>query len=1202
MTEDKIIKQFNDAVNHVSKAVEFSKVTNIPELQSELSKASLCIYSALEWSVKNYLIDQFNDSLLHQAERDIINGNNFYRKFALFEHNVSPSFENQGINGKIITDLKQEVRNNVEHSGFIPPYNSLLLVINEVRKIIKSYICNDVDLNEIIQNPGDLDIDSQWTEFYLACDTFDVNKKFILIVGPNQDFSKEKLELLSKLNWSLVIDFNPKSENNGFLKYVKEQNASKRIHTLTSEDTFSFSLHNSLYYLLANGLEGRASTISDNFRDWNRKNASFLPRFFNGFFRTFEYPCNIIVLWDDKFYIQKICEYIDLAVGSMAKWVFAFPNNSQFLEVANLYDAIQIDITIPQIADGILKFKNLHSEIEIRELYLLPSKDEEFVSLPKEDFLWIEEDFEILHRNIVSPTEITNTDVDINQSFYKGNKITWIGLQLHHDITREKLNSIKKRIEKSLKERSHYKYVFQHHPGIGGTTMSLRIAWDLHKEHPVLILKNLRLGESINKVFKLFDLTRKSPLIIVDVANANADDINRFHDELLGRGFPFVLLIIQRNDFVKTGDFNLEDILTDIEFSTFISKYKTLSRGKSIELDNLVYSSEKQQRHPFFIGLTAFEENFDGLEKFVQKNIQSANATQLKIMSIIALNYYYGQQETSAQFFSSLLSYSESSVIKLDRHLNPNLTSLLINTKDIHWKPIHYLVSQQILTEILSDGNSIDWKLGLPDLALQIIKLIAEKSSIPSNSDNELLKRLFVYRDSQEILGRESEAQFSKFVESGLQSDEARLRVFLELTNSFPEESHYWAHLARFYSTKMKNHEGALEAIEKALQLDEDSKDPLLYHMKGMCIRSLLRDQFIQVKGQKQIPESIINKIRADVNIAGEAFDESRYLNSNNEHAYISDIQLIINTLDFFYSISKKTSKIEFLRTLNPWLQSKLDLAEELLEKVKTKTQMQQNNSFVASCDLNLQELYENFTQVIEGWNNQLIKPEINKSVVRRSIIRAYLRRAKSWEKLDTKEVDKILKLIEDNIQEEPGNGSNIYLWFQAARQTVTIDVNTAIDKVATWKTISEDDESFYYLGVLHSIQAISGTSVSKVKAEKIIRELSERKRNTPYRTHCFEWLGKDLGLKGIIPYRLAVQKDDNGDFLYNSDLLLKTTGKISFIKGPEAGNIELSCGLICFFTPARGNFTRDKDLNANVKFYLGFSNDGLRAFDVELV
>jgi hypothetical protein len=375
-----------------------------------------------------------------------------------------------------------------------------------------------------------------------------------------------------------------------------------------------------------------------------------------------------------------------------------------------------------------------------------------------------------------------------------------------------------------------------------------------------------------------------------------------------------------------------------------------------------------------------------------------------------------------------------------------------------------------------------------------------------------------------------------------------------------------------------------------------------LYHMKGMCLRTLAKEKMNAIRGIKTSSKEQVREIHNLVDEAGENFLRSREINPSNEHGYISHIQLLINVIDFNFSISKYETKTDFLRHLSIWLQEKLDTAEELLDTMKLQSQMKSHNPFVEKCDLDLQELYENYSLVLEGWNNLLSKAHSNRPVIRRSIIRAYVRRVKSWDFVANDDIAKILSLIEENIQEEPGNSHNIYLWFQAARQNDRIDINSAINKVSNWRAISELDESLYYLGVLHAIQALEGTSLSKLKAEKLIRELSEKRRNTPYRTHCYEWYGKQSGLKRLVPYRNAVLKTENYELHFNKEILQKVSGKIAFIKGPEAGNIELSCGLIAHFIPARGvGFSRDRDLNENVKFYLGFSNDGLRAYDVEI-
>lgn len=1200
----KIVEQYQESVQHIKNAIELSHQGNITNAQIELGKSSNCIYSCLEWAVKNYLLNKFSNPTLHFNEQAIINAPNFRNKFKLFQKNVTPSFESLNIDGKLILDLKQNVRNDPEHSGYVPHYRSLVKVVNEGRKIISNYIDQNANLNEV---PEDFDFeiteDSNWSEFYNSADSFNKDKNYILIIGPTEDFSADKLEYIGLLDWSLIIDFNNKTEIAGLYKQSsKHIERRKKIHLITKEDNVSFSPFNSTYWLGANGLEGRQQTIANDFKSWNRKYSTFLPQFLISYFKSFgDKPTDIVILWDEQPYIQKICEIIDSISGEKAKFIYAVPDVNKLSNVIELYDGLTINITIPQIADGILRIRNLYTQDFNSELYTLPAKDEEFISISISDFLWFEEDFEVLHRNILDTLDFTDQDLPERDRFYRGNQISWIGLQLNHDVNREKTVTIKRKIEKGLREREPIKYTLHHHPGIGGTTLSRRIAWDFKNDYPVLLLRKYRQQDTIEKLYKVFDLTKKPILLLVETSIVNIDDFNRFFDELLSRNFACVCLVIQRREYNPHGTFNLEDILTDNEFQTFIAKYKELMPQKVETLNLILNSSEKKERHPFYLGLITFEENFDGLDKFIEKNIAEATEIQKKILALIALCYYYGQKGTSAQLFSLLLSTSENSVVLLEKHLPPSAISLLINEEDITWRPIHYLVAKELLIQLLSGDieNRGLWKNNLGDLAISLITLISEKSSVLSDSETELLKRLFVYRDNQEILGKEEESLFSNFIENGLQTDEARLRIFLQLTVSFPEASHFWAHLARFYSLKIRNHTLALEAINKAIYLS-DENDSLLFHMKGMCLRAIAREKMSLLKG-KTCSKEEVNEIYRIVDEADEAFMESRNINPSNEHGYISNIQLLINVIDFSYSISKYNNKTEFLRNLNIWLQEKLDLAEELLDTMKLQTQMKSNNIFVEKCDLLLQELYENYSLVIEGWNNLLSKADTKKTVIRRSIIRAYVRRANSWDTVSNEDIDKIINLIEENISEEPNNGHNIYLWFQAARQTDKIDINTAIDKVSNWRAILDSDDSLFYLGVLHTIQAIEGSSLSKIKAEKIIQELSERMRNRPYRTHCFEWYGNGFELKKIIPYKIAIAKDENNENIYNEQVLKKTTGKISYIKGPEAGNIELSCGLIARFIPARANISRDKDQNRNVKFFLGFSNDGLRAYEVEL-
>ena len=77
---------------------------------------------------------------------------------------------------------------------------------------------------------------------------------------------------------------------------------------------------------------------------------------------------------------------------------------------------------------------------------------------------------------------------------------------------------------------------------------------------------------------------------------------------------------------------------------------------------------------------------------------------------------------------------------------------------------------------------------------------------------------------------------------------------------------------------------------------------------------------------------------------------------------------------------------------------------------------------------------------------------------------------------------------------------------------------------------------------------------------------------------------------------------------------MVRVKGRISKYNSPQSGAIEVEdSGIEAFFVPARGNastsaeeatridFTKD-DVNISVDFYLGFSYDGLRAWEVKAI
>ena len=143
---------------------------------------------------------------------------------------------------------------------------------------------------------------------------------------------------------------------------------------------------------------------------------------------------------------------------------------------------------------------------------------------------------------------------------------------------------------------------------------------------------------------------------------------------------------------------------------------------------------------------------------------------------------------------------------------------------------------------MLSTGNDTrTWRNSLADRGIQFIEFCRGVLPVPSDEMLELVRRVFVYRDNLDVLGREQSGQrrFSHFIED-VPVSEGKVRVLDALVESYPEEHHFWAHVARFHAMDRKDFTQALEAADYAVQLADN--DSVVYHMRGMVRRYQLRE------------------------------------------------------------------------------------------------------------------------------------------------------------------------------------------------------------------------------------------------------------------------------------------------------------------------------------------------------------------------
>lgn len=519
----------------------------------------------------------------------------------------------------------------------------------------------------------------------------------------------------------------------------------------------------------------------------------------------------------------------------------------------------------------------------------------------------------------------------------------------------------------------------------------------------------------------------------------------------------------------------------------------------------------------------------------------------------------------------------------------------LVLSENGYWRPAHDLLAVEAMMQLLwpDSVERRNWKQNLSLWAKDFAEFCRGDQTISSDKMLEIARRTFIYRDNIELLGTERSANrsFAQLLDD-IPSQMGKADVLRTLTELFPDEAHFWAHLGRFYALELKDYAKALDAINEALIINES--DHVLYHMKGMA----LRYQVYEMIGQQEP----IEQVESIASAASESFENARKLAPDDEHGYISEVQMIARVLDYA-GRDYPDGVMAFLKLprVAPYLREGLEKSEYLLEQVRRNREGEGASPYEEACRGRLDSLYGDHGQALNIFNGLLGNPNVYKPSIRRQIIWTHLaRRNRSWDSLTPDEIQKISGMLEENLYEEPNNDHNLRLWLKAVRkEQYPPNLDSVIERVSYWKANSGSLDASYYLYVLYALKALKGSVLSKDDTIRYLDECRYIARFRRNRTKSFEWLGQGSDLHSLVHHSELGDWDREQDFWEDPKKLVRITGRISRIDAPQAGQIEVEGGLLAFYVPAKaGGYSQDR-LNRLVSFYLGFSYDGLRCWEV---
>lgn len=1034
-----------------------------------------------------------------------------------------------------------------------------------------------------------------WNRFKEVTHAFEGGRHFVLVVDSMETPSTEALQGWGRLPWCAVFDFDPNSDESGFLKAVDPIISARRtvVRAVKGDRQTIYPASGTLWFF-ARGLWGRSDTLETaSHKAWVRDYGREIDQQFEAISRAVSpAPITLVVLWSQpglSRHLASVLESFVKTCGDIGEAVALTPDKSLIEEPCSQYDVEIVEASMTSISAGLEDFFDSFASGPAGRC-AVPTTSGAPKNIEPKDRLWLEEELEIVHLDsgLEGP--------DTADQFRKGATASWRNLSLGHDCSREITDKIRRRVEEAVAKRRTERINLYHTPGAGGSTVARKILWDLHRRHPCAVLRRAESGGGTSdRLAKLTAIAEQGLILLIDGSEHSEREIDDLYELLASQQTPVAMVQVLRRFSQQPSsrwEFWLPAELTIAEADRFFVAYCAAAAGRTEALKKLE-AGDPRQRTAFYFGLHAFGQDFRGLPSFVAARLGELSDVQKRMICFLAMAHHYGQQALPAQAFAGLLNLPMSRKLDMTKALPSNTFDLIMEPEPGLWRTSHDLIADEIMKQVLSpqftDRDRL-WRQQLSEWAIAFALFTRGRSQILAEQMIELSRRVFVYRDNVELLGTERSAQrqFSQIIED-IPSSHGQLEVFRTLTQVFPEEAHFHAHLGRFCGLINRFDEG-LNAIDHAIRLQP--RDSRLHHMRGMILRYQVNDLI----DRKQPLEQVLQFTRE----ACQSFEGSRQIDPGNEHGHISEAQLLLRVLDYAGRGHQNIFVYLFAPNADVYLRESIDRIEALLDQVRNIRAGEQPSNYEIRCRADLDVLYGNDSAALQGWDNLLTRKDSVKPPIRRQIVWTLLKRRKgNWASLESKEVRRCVDLLEGNLAEDPNDATSLRLWIRAVRHASTPpSLDKLIERVSYWKANTNSLDAAYYLYIFHTLLSLEGSALSRDDADRALEDCRNLSRVRRHRHRSLEWLGEGTGVQQLVHESELGEWGDLG-FWQDPTQLVRLEGRIASIDAPQKGAIELHNGQEAFFVPVVAGFHQGRDENRRVEFFLGFSYDGLRAWEV---
>lgn len=1201
-TLEKVIQRYNESVSDITEYKHYKLTGDEVKAEKALRHAGESMSECLEFAVHRHLYNvnttSFNASYYNQSAPKIIENLYWDDSCKKIKDHGKDTLDNiePTVDFNFLKSQKFKLINGAKHQGKEADFSVYGKYETEVLKFILQYLDAEADLkDELYFNQSQFDMLQQ---FYSACEKFRRDERRFILLSDKIDESNMFYRNIGRVRWDVIVDFNGKSMEEGLCFYAYNDNTPSHIlkssDMLTDDSIPTFSDSPIVYF--ADGF--RSEPACRTFKDWNKTKYQRVDTFISKYTKiTYAQEIIVVSIMKDKIRLNAMIEIIERHLDNV-RFVVAndkdnaladFCENNEYNE-----DIEHVGISMSQIDSCLNEYLPATVKIDSSVNFKLPCLLKEVDGVvSKEQMALLEEYFEVLYEGIDEGTE------EIETPFLSGEtKLSWEGARRKFAAERSRMRQLYLKTMDEEIRKSRSRMMIVHEPGFGGSTLARQLAYNYKEDYPVLIMKRYNLIKVRELLNLVHDLTKKTILIFMEIPSViSMEDMNNLVEKTnLSR--PYVFVGVRRGTH-KANSLNVTDwgkdavILRDKYLPQLKQLPDTVRKEKEAEMNRIVsgINIEPYMRTPFYFGWLTFAENFKAMDSYLEHFVGALNGNeaQRKALIYICIMNEYAERGLPDTFLRIVFNVEqkEDKIFHLEDYFSEDddvLNSLLRSDQkdDICYRRLKYPYFGKRLLSMLLSNNAFANPKELVNLGNYCKQLIDDVAYSANNEflQEYVLKNIFI-GSAKERIGE----RFTKIIRD-IQKEE-KVNIFKLLYDRFPMNPHFASHLARYYAMDEKNMELGLVYAEKAIQLSPN--DPLLHHIKAMCLLSQLTEKANGIvaamgRGVEPLQDEIDEIIEKKFPEAQSEFALSRkYYYEKQEHGYIPNIKLLLRVFDFAIAVHKKSKILVVSEAVSPYIDW-LEEAQSLLEEVRTLYMEGEESTYYNDVEFMTWKEYENLGELINRLNNKLDKTITNKSLVRRQLARIYMHRDDRY-KTTQKENNRILQLMEQNILDEPENEKNFYLWFSAARYS-SLKLDELVAKTSQWRGRNPSLEITFYCYALNVLKALDGSTENAAIAMKLEKEM---KRMSGGDIRVREWCCN-------CPQNLITNKDFKEK--NNASQLIIYNGYVSSYTHSGAAEItERESGLKIFFRPAESKLT-DSCLNHKVEFSFGFSYDGLRAHD----